>query len=103
MQLIENRIITVQEKQIILDSDVAELYGLETKRINETVKNNPDKFPEGYIIYLTDNDLADLQSKISNTKFSKTHVPKKDFPKRALYVGNHPQKSGCHRNNHRNH
>lgn len=36
----------------MLDSDVAELYGVETKRINEAVSNNPDKFPEGYIIRL---------------------------------------------------
>ena len=34
------------------DSDVAELYGVETKRSNEAVSNNPDKFPEGYIIRL---------------------------------------------------
>ena len=46
---IENRIITIQERKIILDSDIAELYGVETKRINEAVKNNPDKFPEGYV------------------------------------------------------
>ena len=53
LQSIENKIITVQGKQVILDSSVAELYGVETKRINEAVKNNPDKFPEGYIILLT--------------------------------------------------
>lgn len=53
-QLIENKIITIREQKVILDSDVAELYGVETKRINEAVKNNPDKFPDGYIssIYL---------------------------------------------------
>ena len=53
LQSIENKIITVQGKQVILDSSVAELYSVETKRINEAVKNNPDKFPEGYIILLT--------------------------------------------------
>lgn len=86
MQLIENRIITVQKKQIILDSDVAELYGVETKRINEAVKNNPEKFPEGYIIYLTDSDLADLRSKFSTTKFSKTRVAPKGFSEKGLYM-----------------
>lgn len=86
MQLIENRIITIQDKQIILDSDVAELYGVETKRINEAVKNNPDKFPEGYLIYLTDNDLADLRSKISTAKFSKTRVAPKGFSEKGLYM-----------------
>ena len=86
MQLIENRIIIVQEKQIILDSDIAELYGVETKRINEAVKNNPDKFPEGYIIYLTKSDLTNLRSKFSTTKFSKTRVAPKGFTEKGLYM-----------------
>jgi hypothetical protein len=34
----------------LLDSDVTVLYGVETKRVNEAVKNNPDKFPEGYLL-----------------------------------------------------
>jgi hypothetical protein len=86
MQLIENRIIIVREKQIILDSDVAEIYGVETKRVNEAVKNNPDKFPEGYIIYLTNSDLSDFRSKISTTKFSKTRVAPKGFSEKGLYM-----------------
>jgi ABC-type transporter Mla maintaining outer membrane lipid asymmetry ATPase subunit MlaF len=42
-----DRMITLRNKQVILDSDVATLYGVETMRINEAVKNNPDKFPAG--------------------------------------------------------
>jgi hypothetical protein len=49
---VESKILTIREQQVILDSDVAELYAVETKRINEAVANNPDKFPEGYIIGL---------------------------------------------------
>ncbi|NCC74556.1 MAG: ORF6N domain-containing protein, partial [Sphingobacteriia bacterium] len=60
---IENKIIKVQGKQVILDSDVADLYGVETKRINEAVKNNPDKFPEGYILYLSMDEANSLRSK----------------------------------------
>ena len=37
----------------MLDADVAEIYGVETKRINEAVKNNPDKFPAGYVVELS--------------------------------------------------
>ena len=44
-----SRIVSIRNKHVILDSDVAQLYGVETKRINEAVKNNPDKFPEGYL------------------------------------------------------
>lgn len=65
---IENIIIKVQGKQVILDNDVADLYGVETKRINEAVKNNPDKFPEGYILYLSMDEANSLRSKISTLK-----------------------------------
>jgi len=46
---IEERIIMLRNNPIILDCDVGYLYGVETKRINEAVSNNPEKFPEGYI------------------------------------------------------
>ncbi len=45
---VKDRIVTVRGINVILDSDVAEIYGVETKRINEAVKNNYDKFPENY-------------------------------------------------------
>jgi len=51
----------------LLDSDVAERYGVETKRINEAVKNNPDKFPDGYIMELDKNDWDSLKSKFSTS------------------------------------
>lgn len=50
LQLIHDKIISVRDQRAILDSDVAELYGVEPKRINKAVKNNSDKFPEGYIL-----------------------------------------------------
>lgn len=65
---VEYRIIEIREQKVILDSDVANLYGVETKRINEAVKNNPDKFPKGYVIELTEDEFTHLRSKISTTK-----------------------------------
>lgn len=59
---------------------------METKRINEAVKNNPDKFPQGYVICLTDNELDDLRSKISTAKFSKTRISPKGFSEKGLYM-----------------
>ena len=49
---VEEIIITLRNQQVILSNHVAELYGVETREINQAVKNNPDKFPEGYIIEL---------------------------------------------------
>ena len=60
-QEVENRIIIVRDQRVLLDSDVATLYNVETKRINEAVKNNPDKFPNGYVIELNNKDLMALR------------------------------------------
>lgn len=45
----------------MLDSDIAELYGVETKRINEAVKNNPDKFPDDLMFELSEDEWEDLR------------------------------------------
>ena len=50
---IENMIYEIRGKQVMLDSDLAKLYNVETKRINEAVKNNIEKFPERYFYKLT--------------------------------------------------
>jgi hypothetical protein len=62
---VKDKIVMVHNHSVILDSDVAELYGIETKRINEAVSNNPEKFPSGYIIAITENEYAFLRSKFS--------------------------------------
>ena len=48
IQKVKDKIAVIRNLEVIADADVAELYGVETKRINETVKNNPDKFPKTY-------------------------------------------------------
>jgi hypothetical protein len=54
MEVVSKRML-LRDTKVNLDSDVASLYGVETKRVNEAVKKNPDRFPEGYIIALNDN------------------------------------------------
>ena len=66
---VEEKVLTVREQNVLLDSSVAELYGVETKRINEAVSNNPDKFPEGYIFALDSEEWGNLKSKISTSSF----------------------------------
>jgi hypothetical protein len=65
LEIVENRLIEIRNKKVLLDRDVAALYGIETKRINEAVKNNPDKFPDGYVIYLDNEETEFLRSKTS--------------------------------------
>lgn len=62
---VKDVIITLRGQQVILDADVARLYGVETKRVNEAVKNNPEKFPKDFIFTLDNQEVADLKSKIS--------------------------------------
>ena len=57
---VEEKIIELREQNVILDSDVAKLYGVETRDINKAVKNNPDKFLAGYIIELTKEEKNQL-------------------------------------------
>ena len=47
---VESCIIELRDQRVLLDRDVAMLYDVETKEINQAVKNNPDKFPAGYLI-----------------------------------------------------
>lgn len=83
---IQAKIIVMREQRVILDSDVAVIYDVETKRVNEAVRNNPDKFPAGYIMELTEDELAALRSKFSTAKLSKTRVPPKAFTEKGLYM-----------------
>ncbi len=83
---VEDKIIEIRHQQVILDSDVAELYGVETKRINEAVKNNPDKFPTNYLLELTQEEWGRLKSKFSTSiKGGKVKLPTA-FTERGLYM-----------------
>ena len=86
LNIVKAKLIEVREKKVLLDFDVAEIYGVETKRINEAVKNNPDKYPNDYIISMDEMELENLRSKISTTKLSKTRVAPKAFTEKGLYM-----------------
>ena len=72
---------------MILDSKVAELYGVETREVNQAVKNNPEKFPDGYVLTLDSDELADLRSKFLIANLSpKSRVLPKAFTEKGLYM-----------------
>jgi hypothetical protein len=83
---VESKLLNIRNQQVLLDSDVAELYEVETKRINEAVKNNPDKFPYGYVIELNDLEFEDLRSKFSTANLTKTRINPKAFTEKGLYM-----------------
>ena len=85
-ETLESKLIKIRGTNVLLDSDVAFLYGIETKRVNEAVKNNIDKFPTDYVMEITKEELDILRSKISTTKFTKTRTLPKAFSEKGLYM-----------------
>jgi len=57
---IGSRIISIRGSQIMIDRDLAELYGVETKRLNEAVKRNIERFPERFRFQLTKEEMTEL-------------------------------------------
>ena len=77
----------IHDTPVIADADVAALYGVETKRVNEAVRNNPDKFPDDYMFTLSADEVNYLRSKFSSTKVSpKSRVLTKVFTEKGLYM-----------------
>jgi len=76
---VNTKIITIRNQSVILDSDVAQLYGVETKRVNEAVKNNPKKFPEGYIFQLKINEYDALRTSVANSEVPDNQEPVEIF------------------------
>ena len=69
---IENLIHYVRGQQVMIDSDLALLYNVETKRLNESVKRNAKRFPESFCFQLTEDEYADLRSQIANSNTENT-------------------------------
>lgn len=80
-------IVVIRDIPVIADADVANLYGVATKRVNEAVRNNPDKFPEDYMFVLSPEELTVLRSKFSTTRLSpKSRTLPKAFTEKGLYM-----------------
>lgn len=65
---IQRRIYTIRGVQVMLDSDLALLYEVETRAINQAVKRNPDRFPDGFCFQLTNLEQENLRSQFVISK-----------------------------------
>ena len=84
---IAKRLITLRGESVLIDADVAALYGVETREVNQAVRRNLDKFPQGYFFDLTKEETDDLQSQIVIAKVSpKSRVAPKAFTEKGLYM-----------------
>jgi phage regulator Rha-like protein len=71
VQRIENRILLIRGHKVVLDADLAQLYGVQTKRLNEQVKRNTERFPEDFVFQLTEEEAESLRSQIATSNRSR--------------------------------
>lgn len=84
---VQDLMVVVRGQEVLLDRDVALLYGVSTGRVNEAVKNNREKFPEGYLISLMDSEKEELIENFDRFKSMKhSPVPPTAFTERGLYM-----------------
>jgi len=69
LEAITQRIIVLREQKVLLDADLAILYGVETRRLNEQVRRNPARFPEDFIFALTPDEFAHLKSQSATSSW----------------------------------
>jgi len=83
---IERKILTIRGQHAVLDSDVAQLYGVETRAINQAVRNNPDKFLSDYIFSLSQEEWDNLKSNFLTSSWGGKHKLPKAFTEKGLYM-----------------
>ena len=87
MHEIEARLIELRGQKVLIDRDVAELYGVETRRVNEAVKNNLEKFPEGYVITLQSAEKQYVVENFDHLKpIKNSPVEPRAFTEKGLYM-----------------
>ena len=65
---IENKIFTIRDQQVMIDFHLAEIYGIEIKRLNEQVKRNSKRFPDSFMFQLNNQEWTILRSQIATLK-----------------------------------
>ena len=77
MERVENRILSIRGHRVMLDADLAELYGVPTKRLNEAVRRNATRFPEDFMFQLTVDEAESLRSQFatSNGRGGRRYIP----------------------------
>jgi hypothetical protein len=87
LEKLQDRIIEIRERKVLIDADVAEIYGVETRDINKAVGNNPDKFPDGYVFELSDEEKSELVENFHRfNRLKHSTVNPKAFPEKGLYM-----------------
>jgi hypothetical protein len=84
---LKDLIVELRGQSVLIDSDVAQIYGVETRDINKAVTNNPDKFPAGYFVELSKPEKSELVESFHRfNKLKHSTVNPKAFPEKGLYM-----------------
>jgi hypothetical protein len=84
---IHDAIVELRGQRVLIDSDVAKIYGVATRDVNKAVSNNPDKFPEGYTLELNKSEKLELVENFHRfSKLKHSSVMPKAFPEKGLYM-----------------
>lgn len=86
-EYLKNRLYVIRGKKVLLDADLAEIYGHTNKKFNEQVRNNIEKFDEDFMFVLTDEELIDLRTNFSSANISsKSRYNPRVFTEQGLYM-----------------
>ncbi len=85
-EIITSRIYFIREQKVMIDSDLSELYGVETRRLNEQVKRNSSRFPEDFMFRLTDEEFANLKSQIATSSWGGRRKPPYVFTEHGVLM-----------------
>lgn len=89
VEIVQTKIYFIRDQKVMLDADIAEVYGVETKRINEAVRNNPEKFPGDFYFELSPEERDSLRSNFSTLKKGRgrhSKYPPKAFTEHGVYM-----------------
>ena len=78
-ELVMNKIYLIRDQKVTVDRDLAELYGVETKRLKEAVKRNLNRFPEDFMFELTELELRNWRTQIASSNSDKMGLRYKPF------------------------
>ena len=75
LSIVASRILVVRGQRVILDRDLAALYGVTVRRLNEQVRRNRERFPDGFMLALTNQEVANLKSQIATSSWGGKRKP----------------------------
>ena len=83
---VASKIHVIRDIEVMLDSDIAELYGVETKYLNRQVKRHIERFDDDFVFQLTDDEFSDLKCQIGTARFFKVRTNPNVFTEQGVYM-----------------